>query len=445
MQTTYTTAKDTTRKTGGRKVRVWIEGQKLLAAGFTPNARYDIAAEGRKLTLTLAADGARKVTGSTRNGKPRPIIDLNSAAMAAVFAPGDRIQVTFSQGCIIVEPHHEATDQEQRETDITTNLAAGKVTTATMFCGGGISTEASHDALQSLQIDAQTRWVAEAEVKYLESAGENCHAITDDTAFILGTVEEAAPHLFTSVDVLSISMPCAGFSNAGRVKHKKDPIAHSGTALFGVINAIRSANPAVIVSENVVEAKNSPIYALLRAELDRRGYDVQEHVLDSSHTDTLENRRRYWLVATSRGLDVAALKIPLADASGRTVADILDGDDVTADMWADNQYLKDKAVRDADAGKGFANRQLLDGSEERVGTIGRHYIKRRSTEPFVTRADGKERLFTPSEHARLKSVPERLIAGLSATRAHEVLGQSVDYLQPFKIIRALFEGLTPCF
>ena len=37
------------------------------------------------------------------------------------------------------------------------------------------------------------------------------------------------------------------------------------------------------------------------------------------------------------------------------------------------------------------------------------------------------RLLTPAEHARVKTIPENLIEGLSATTAHEVLGQSVIF------------------
>ncbi len=37
----------------------------------------------------------------------------------------------------------------------------------------------------------------------------------------------------------------------------------------------------------------------------------------------------------------------------------------------------------------------------------------------------KRRLLTPVEHARVKSIPETLVNGLSATVAHQILGQSV--------------------
>ena len=136
-----------------------------------------------------------------------------------------------------------------------------------------------------------------------------------------------------------------------------------------------------------------------------------------------------WLSARLAPTNLALDHVP---ASGVTLNTVLQ--DVPEEEWKDHTYLKDKAIKDAAAGKGFAKRQLLDGTESRIGTIGRFYAKRRSTEPFMTRSDGKERLLTPIEHAAVKSIPSRLIgrfnhysprdfgavSGFQATlRAHE--------------------------
>ena len=62
---------------------------------------------------------------------------------------------------------------------------------------------------------------------------------------------------------------------------------------------------------------------------------------------------------------------------------------------------------------------------ENVGTIGRHYNKRRSTEPFIVRDGGWERLLTTKEHAAVKGIPFSLIEGQLNTVAHEGLGHSI--------------------
>lgn len=82
------------------------------------------------------------------------------------------------------------------------------------------------------------------------------------------------------------------------------------------------------------------------------------------------------------------------------------------------------------AGKGF-KRQLVTPDSTSVGTVGRGYFKGRSTEPFLQHPDPSKselsRLFTATEHARLKGIPPSMVDGLSETIAHEVLGQSVVY------------------
>ena len=113
IQTTYTAAKETKRGT-----RIWIEGQKLSLSGFTPDALYTVLYDGVSKRITLALDpvvGSKRVTKSTRNGKDRPIIDLQSKMVDSVFSGGDRLRVTFNHGQIIISQHHEVTSQESRE------------------------------------------------------------------------------------------------------------------------------------------------------------------------------------------------------------------------------------------------------------------------------------------------------------------------------------------
>lgn len=53
----------------------------------------------------------------------------------------------------------------------------------------------------------------------------------------------------------------------------------------------------------------------------------------------------------------------------------------------------------------------------------------RSTEPFILHPTkpGLSRLLTAREHARVKTIPEEVVAGVSETVAHEILGQSVIF------------------
>ena len=439
QQITYTKI-GTNRKTP----RLWIEGVKLSAAGFRRGERYDVCLDGNVLTINRTAAGRRVVSGRDRNGTDIPIIDLEMRGLLHGFNPESRVRVLFSEGTISVTLHHEARAAVDREIAFRKALKDRCLTEASLFTGAGISTLAIHKAITDAGYTAAVKWVVDTELKYLQVGYANNLAITDDTCAIVGRAEEIESAFYTPINILSFSMPCAGFSTAGKSKHKLTAETHdSGTAVFGVVTAIRPANPAVLISENVTEAQFAPAYLLLKAELERLGYAVFEKVLENTDTGTIEQRKRYWFIAISNGLASGfeyAISAPDSLSSHMTINDILESS-VPETLWSENQYLKDKAVRDRQAGKGFASRQLLTGEERHCGTIGRHYNKRRSTEPFLVRDDGRERLFTPVEHARLKSVPEEIVAGVPATTAHEVLGQSIDFLQAYLSTNALIAFL----
>lgn len=93
----------TTAKATARAVRIWIEGAKLTAAGFTPDTAYVINSRLRADALVLMVDsnGDRRVTKATRNGKARPIIDLHSKDVAAMFPAGTKVRVAYHPNQII--------------------------------------------------------------------------------------------------------------------------------------------------------------------------------------------------------------------------------------------------------------------------------------------------------------------------------------------------------
>lgn len=92
-----TTQQYTVRANKGR-ARIWIEGARLASAGFTHHAAYNVASANSATILTLASDGARKVSGAPA----RPIIDLCGKSCAP-FETGDDVEITYENGTIIIE------------------------------------------------------------------------------------------------------------------------------------------------------------------------------------------------------------------------------------------------------------------------------------------------------------------------------------------------------
>lgn len=92
------TQRYTVRANRGRP-RIWLEGRRLTAAGFTPGRRYAQVYNTNTMTLTLAAGtaGDRKVSGKG----DKPIIDLSGTG-CGLFETGDAVLVTYRPGVILI-------------------------------------------------------------------------------------------------------------------------------------------------------------------------------------------------------------------------------------------------------------------------------------------------------------------------------------------------------
>ena len=424
--------------------RLWLQGVRPNVAGFVVGAKYRVVELGSTIELIVDPNGDRTVSRKkTLPGVYVPVMDIRLTS--SEFDVDDRIRIVFCNGRITVAHHHEARAKKDRERRFINAIASGQIREGSLCTGGGISAAATHQATRDAGIEPTLAYVVDESMKYLQIAGSNNYAITDETQFFVSRLEEVETQFIEPVDLLSFSLPCAGFSRAGAARHKLSPEEHSSApSLFGLRNFIKASNPAVLWSENVTTAQNSPLYILLKAELTRLGYRISEDVTSNEKTGSLECRPRYWFLAVSDGLD-PALDAQVFDYAllkkHNQIGSIRSAEaDQDESLWSQNSYLKAKQLADEAAGKGFAKRQLLSGSEPNIGTIGRFYSKKRSTEPFWVRDDGAERLLTVEEHCAVKQVPPVLVRDVCSTIAHEILGQGIDYMQCYIPILRLFEN-----
>lgn len=432
--------------------RLWLEGMRLDRCGFDPGAKFrvDLDLVNRQVRLKIDPQGDRTVSQRQRvldSGEVRrtPIVDVAGGALADVLGEGARVRAILAAGEIVFDLHPADLAREIREKRTREHLAEGRLTEATLCAGGGVSTLALQDGLESRGIESRVDWVVDREGRYLDLASENNPAITPETRLYEAALEEVDTAALTPVDLVNVSLPCTGHSPAGKAKRGLNQAEDHPTdalAVYGLLRILEAVNPSVVVSENVVQARESASYALVRAYLAAQGYSISEAILDGDDAGSIENRSRWWLCAISNGLaegfDMAQL--PAQPRLHATLGDVLEPVESDDPRWRSYDYLAEKAVRDAANGKGF-KRQLVTPDATQVGTVGRHYCKARSTEPFLVREDGLQRLFTPVEHARIKGIPEQLVDGASATLAHEVLGQSILYGHA----KAIGEGLAEHF
>jgi hypothetical protein len=79
--------------------RVWIEGVRLVRAGFTVGERYALVEINGALVLELApCTGTRKVSGKGA----KPIIDVTGDTIRRVFAGRDTVTVSYGIGTITI-------------------------------------------------------------------------------------------------------------------------------------------------------------------------------------------------------------------------------------------------------------------------------------------------------------------------------------------------------
>lgn len=293
---------------------------------------------------------------------------------------------------------------------------------------------ALHSGLTRSGVSSFVQIGVEIEPVYLDASLRNNPDLwRDDSYVVCSDIREMDwGNNVPECSILASGTPCTGASLAGRAKNKlafAESHEDAGALFVDFLNAVKATNPAVVLIENVEGYQNTASMTVTRSVLVSLGYQIAEAILDSNEYGTLERRKRLVVVAVSKGMpafDFGLVK-PIRDKEN-SLNEVLEDLPLDSDRWKPFEYLAAKEERDIAAGKGFV-RQLLDGSEAYCGCIGRHYAKCRSTEPFLKHPTDQSllRIFTPVEHARLKGVPEEMIAGASNTVAHEILGQSVAY------------------
>lgn len=432
-----------TKKVGNNRgaPRVWLEGLQTARAGFMPGARYDVEVQGQTVVLSLSPDGSRVVSSKQVGERANPVIDLNSRELLAVFDGMASIRVAVKNGEIYLVPLASELKKQERFKRLREKLERGEPLAAgSLAHGGGILAHAVHTGLQNAGIETELKFANEIRSELLDHAAIHNDAWNDKTMPIAAPVQEFAFDErgianLPKLEVLEMGLPCSGHSVAGLAKRGHGiPEAHPevGHLVVSALIIINKTNPACILFENVPGYEGSASAAILRNQLRDLGYQTEERILNGKEWGAIENRDRWCMVAVSEGIEFKFDQLMPPKSVPRQLGDILEPVALDDPMWSPMEGLKAKQERDIADGKGF-RMQTYDATAESIGTIGKGYMKNRSTEPKVVHPENPEllRLLTPGEHAAAKSIPGHLVDGLSSTVAHEVLGQSIVY-SPFR-------------
>lgn len=423
--------------------RIWIEGNRLTHGGIEIGVQYvmNVSSQLRRIELRPAPVGfAGKtfcISKRTRNDRVYPLLELRDAVINELFKVGTKLRVAINKGRIVISMSHIAMRVQERVSRFLDKIKNGKpLSVCSIFHGGGVLDAALHHGMQRSKVASFVKVAVELEGDYIDSSLRNNPALFNEESIVInGDIRDVniLGGGIPQTDLLVGGVPCTGASKSGASKlglSCAEEHQTAGALFHYYLDWVKVMNPALVVLENVVEYISTSAMIVIRSVLTHLGYEVRETVLDGPSFGSLEKRRRLCMIATTPGVcdpvDFDQL-IPVRQKEEK-LADVLEVVPADSTSWKTYDYLADKELRDKASGKGFA-RQLLTGEEDGCGTVGRGYAKARSTEPFIVAPHDASlsRLMTPGEHARVKTIPENLIEGLSATTAHEVLGQSVIY------------------
>lgn len=428
--------------------RIWLEGKQPERAGFEPGARYSatVNRDRTMVVLSVMDAGQRIVSSKEKGGKRIPVIDLNSNEVLSVFEGFDVVRVILRRRRIFIVPGVVEIKRRERLERLSKALTEGEpISVGSISHGIGVLSNALHAGIEDEGLSTKLAFANDIREDLLDQSFDHNTVWGSDSLMLAAPMQELAADRWAmdrmpQVHVLEMGIPCSGASVAGRAKRGTECAeAHPevGALVVPALQLIQAANPVAIVLENVVPYQSSASMWVLRHALRDMGYDVHETVLDAAEYNELEHRKRMCMVAVTRGMQFSFNEIEKPALANRKLGEILDVIAEDDPAWSSFDYLKRHQAKHAALGNGF-QMQVFDSDSDHVGTITKGYAKIRSTDPKITHPSNPEllRQLTVGEHCRAKGVPEKLVAGMGKTLAHEGLGQAICYA-PFRALGKL--------
>lgn len=419
---------------------LYLDGLQAIRAGFAPGDRFDVSIDGERLVLSANKDGSRAVSRKMRGDREYPVIDINSRELLAMFEGMDAVRVVVKDDKVFILPLASESKKKERLARLRRKLDEGEpMNVGSLSHGGGVLSHAIHAGLRAAGIEARLSFANEIREDLIEQAAIHNDAWTDSTQVMNLPMQELAQdewllRQLPKLEVLEMGLPCSGASRAGKSKRGLEMMEDHpdvGHLVVGALVILDRTQPAYVLLENVPEYAQSASAQILRHQLRDMGYSTCEAILSGKDFGSMENRVRWCLVAHTKGTTFSFDDIKPTVTVVRMLGEILDEVPPDDPSWREVSYLKDKQERDKAAGKGFGM-QFVTPESTSIPTIRKGYAKGGSTDPRLVHPDDPalSRLLTPAEHARAKGVPAQLVEGLSATIAHQELGQGIVY-DPF--------------
>lgn len=149
-----------------------------------------------------------------------------------------------------------------------------------------------------------------------------------DLPMTMADINTLDPQALPDFDILLAGFPCQPFSVAGKKDGFRDK--ERGNAFFSVMKIVDAKHPQVIFLENVKNLHthdNKRTYAVIKEQLEKRGYHVKEDVLNSlDYGNVPQNRERIYIIAFKSKIACDRFRFPGKVPLSKKITSILEKD-----------------------------------------------------------------------------------------------------------------------
>jgi DNA (cytosine-5)-methyltransferase 1 len=247
-------------------------------------------------------------------------------------------------------------------------------------------------------------------------------------------------------DILLGGFPCQSFSVVAQNPVRLGIRDDKGQLFFEMKRILEETRPRAFVAENVkglLSANHGQAFPLVLEEFTRAGYHVTYKVLNASHFGVPQKRERIFIVGFRNAADLRSFQFPTPTSA--------DDPPVLGSFLEDPQsvderyFFSERAVRGMRSTKNGAsmNKGRIQNPGQPCNTLGAHLAKvsLNSTDPVLF-VDGRYRMFTPREVARIQSFPERYHLGNSQRANYVALGNAVPPVLMWHVTKSLLKALS---
>lgn len=224
-------------------------------------------------------------------------------------------------------------------------------------------------------------------------------------------------------DILIGGFPCQSFSVSAQNPPRLGYKDNRGKLFFEMCRILKHHKPRFFVAENVkgiLSANKRKAFPLILSEFQKAGYYVKYAVLNSADFGVPQKRERVFIVGFKYEEDYENYRFP-APAVSKPVPlkEVLKPESEIEERY----YFSQRAVDGLKASRSYKtmNKGRAQDPNQPSNTVSAHLAKvsLNSTDPILL-INGRYRMYTPREVARIQSFPESF--QLSGVKTHDYRG-----------------------